>query len=79
MGKKRRSSAKGRTRSENTSVAASEPRTQLNVQSWEDVADSEDEFFLNQDKVLLEEGPSRKKLRKLDEEGTAPPEFWTRD
>jgi U3 small nucleolar RNA-associated protein 3 len=36
----------------------------------ETFADSEDDFFAGHDKVLLEEGPSQKKRRKLDEEGS---------
>ena len=69
MGKKRRPSGKASVGSTEAGLAASEPRAKLNVRSYEDVADSEDEFYLNQDKVLLDEGPARKKLRKLNEEG----------
>ena len=36
----------------------------------ETFADSEDDFFAGRDKVLLEEGPSQRKRRKLDEEGS---------
>jgi U3 small nucleolar RNA-associated protein 3 len=41
----------------------------LALNSWEDVADSEDEFHLNRDKILLDEGPEAKRRRKLQEEG----------
>ena len=39
------------------------------VNSYEDVADSEDEFHINRDKILLDEGPAAKRLRKYQEEG----------
>ena len=44
----------------------------LDVNSWEDVADSEDEFHINRDKVLLEEGPAQKRQRRVREEGKRP-------
>ena len=40
------------------------------VNSYEDVADSEDEFHLNRDKIQIEEGPAQKRQRLLREEGT---------
>lgn len=43
--------------------------SKLAINSWEDVADSEDEFLLNREKVLLDEGPAAKRLRKYQEEG----------
>ncbi|TLD29337.1 hypothetical protein PspLS_03961 [Pyricularia sp. CBS 133598] len=39
----------------------------LMVNSYEDLADSEEEYFINRDKILLEEGPSSKR-RKADKE-----------
>ena len=42
--------------------------SKLVINSWKDVADSEDEFHINQDKILLDEGPARKRQRKLQEE-----------
>lgn len=39
------------------------------ITTYEDVADSEDEFHINQDKVLLEDGPDAKRRRKYQEEG----------
>lgn len=42
--------------------------TKLIVNSWEDVADSGDEFQISRDKILLEEEPARKRRRKLDED-----------
>ena len=41
----------------------------LHVKTFEDVADSEDEFHINQDKILLEEGPAQKRQRKIREDG----------
>lgn len=66
MGKKRKASSK----------ASGEPKeynenTKMHIKTYEDVADSEDEFYLNQDKILLDEGPQAKKLRKWKEEGVS--------
>ncbi|KAI4125504.1 MAG: hypothetical protein LQ338_004206 [Usnochroma carphineum] len=44
--------------------------SKLRINTYEDVADSEDEFFINRDKVLLDEGPEQRKRRKIEEEGT---------
>ncbi|KAK1502242.1 Sas10 domain-containing protein [Colletotrichum tamarilloi] len=38
------------------------------ITSYEDVADSEDEYFLNRDKIMFDEGPKSKRRRKADEE-----------
>lgn len=43
--------------------------SKLAINTYEDVADSEDEFHINRDKILLDEGPAAKKLRKWQEEG----------
>ncbi|KAI9746292.1 MAG: hypothetical protein M1818_000003 [Claussenomyces sp. TS43310] len=37
------------------------------IRSYEDVADSEDEFHMNRDRVLLDEGPETKRRRRQDE------------
>ncbi|TLD34619.1 hypothetical protein E2P81_ATG04784 [Venturia nashicola] len=42
--------------------------SKLTVNSYEDVADSEDEFLLNREKIALEEGRDAKKRRKLRED-----------
>jgi hypothetical protein len=65
MGKKRK--AGGRAYGE--AKAPKEDDSKLAINTWEDVADSEDEFHINRDKVLLDEGPAAKKLRKWQEEG----------
>ena len=41
----------------------------LRIDTYEDVADSEDEFHINRDKILLEEGPAQKRQRKIEEDG----------
>lgn len=46
--------------------------SKLRVNTYEDVADSGDEFHINRDKVLLEENPTQKRLRKAQEEGLLP-------
>jgi U3 small nucleolar RNA-associated protein 3 len=39
------------------------------ITTFEDVADSEDEFHINRDKVMLEDGPDTKRRKKWQEEG----------
>lgn len=39
------------------------------ISTYEDVADSEDEFHISRDKVLLDQGPEAKRRKKLQEEG----------
>jgi len=39
------------------------------LRTYEDVADAEDEFHINRDKVLLDEGPDAKRQRKWAEQG----------
>ncbi|KAF2797606.1 hypothetical protein K505DRAFT_414969 [Melanomma pulvis-pyrius CBS 109.77] len=65
MGKKRKAGGRG--------SAESKPRTakdeaKLAITSFEDVADEQDEFHLNRDKILLDEGPAAKRLRKWKEQ-----------
>ncbi|KAE8446970.1 hypothetical protein EG329_011452 [Mollisiaceae sp. DMI_Dod_QoI] len=38
------------------------------ITTYEDVADSEDEFHINQDKIMLDDGPDAKRRRKWQEE-----------
>lgn len=38
------------------------------ITSFEDVADSEDEYFMNQDRIILEDEPDSKRRRKDDED-----------
>lgn len=39
------------------------------ITTYEDVADSEDEFHIQRDKLLLDEGPDAKRRRKWQEDG----------
>jgi U3 small nucleolar RNA-associated protein 3 len=41
------------------------------IKTYEDIADSEDEFHINRDKVMLDDGPDAKRRRKWQEEGIA--------
>lgn len=45
--------------------------SKLTVNSYEDVADSEDEFLLNREKIALDEGRDAKRRRKMREDGVA--------
>lgn len=45
--------------------------SKLTVNSYEDVADSEDEFLLNREKIALDEGRDTKRRRKMREDGMA--------
>ncbi|KAI5863223.1 Sas10 C-terminal domain-containing protein [Durotheca rogersii] len=38
------------------------------INTYEDIADSQEEYFLNQDQILFETGPSSKKQKRLEEE-----------
>ena len=67
MGKKRKAS--GQPFSHDGAEKSSKDESKLTINSYEDVADSEDEFHIGRDKILLEEGPVQKRQRKLREEG----------
>ena len=66
MGRKRKS---GRGTGDASKTSLEEGNTKLLINSYEDVANSDDEFHIAQDKILLEEGPARKRMRQLEEEG----------
>lgn len=68
MGKKRK--AGGRSSAYGEPVDVSQEKALLRINTYKDVADSEDEFFDNQDKILLAEGPAQKRQRKAQEDGT---------
>lgn len=68
MGKKRK--AGGRPFGQDKSNDVSEKSSKLQVNTYQDVANSEDEFFINRDKILLEEGPAQKRQRQAQEDGT---------
>ncbi|CBX92565.1 hypothetical protein IAQ61_006046 [Plenodomus lingam] len=64
MAKKRKAS--GRPSGE--SKKSRKEDSHMTITNYEDVADSEDEFLINREKILLDEGPAAKKLRKWKEE-----------
>ncbi|KAK3168843.1 hypothetical protein OEA41_005291 [Lepraria neglecta] len=66
MGKKRK--AGGRPFGHDEPRREPKGDSKLRINTYEDVADSEDEFHINQDKILLEEGPAQKRQRKAQEE-----------
>ena len=67
MGKKRKAGGRPFGRDEPRNLDGTESK--LRVNTYEDVADSEDEFHINRDKILLEEGPAQKRQRKIQEDG----------
>lgn len=67
MAKKRKAGG-GRPFGHKDSEAAFSENSKLIINDWQDVADSEDEFHINKDKILLEEGPAQKRRRKAQEE-----------
>ncbi|KAL9103355.1 MAG: hypothetical protein Q9187_009015, partial [Circinaria calcarea] len=65
MAKKRKAGSKA---SDQPSIQDFNPgNAKLRTNTFEDVADSEDEFFINRDKILLEEAPAQKRQRKIHE------------
>lgn len=69
MGKKRKASGRPFGRDEPREL--NDADSKLRINTYEDVADSEDEFHINRDKILLEEGPAQKRQRKIQEDGRA--------
>ncbi|KAK4694594.1 U3 small nucleolar RNA-associated protein 3, partial [Lecanoromycetidae sp. Uapishka_2] len=69
MGKKRK--AGGKPFGKEEPRRESKEDSKLRINTYEDVADSEDEFHINRDKILLDEGPAQKRQRQLEEEGIA--------
>lgn len=67
MAKKRK--AVGKPSGQHTLQDFNPGDAKLRINTYEDVADSEDEFHINRDKILLEEGPAQKRRRKIQEEG----------
>lgn len=66
MAKKRKASGRSSTGTEPQSSGKLGP-----INTYEDIADSEDEFHINRDKVLLDEAPDAKRRRKWQEEGVS--------
>lgn len=67
MGKKRK--AGGQPFGHGELDEAFKDDSRLRINTYEDVADSEDEFHINRDKILLDEGPAQKRQRRIQEEG----------
>ncbi|KAI5203585.1 hypothetical protein E4T39_04103 [Aureobasidium subglaciale] len=66
MAKKRKASSGGAAKED---VADdSNRRTRMKIKTYEDVAGSDDEFHINRDKVMLDDGPEAKRRRKVQEE-----------
>jgi U3 small nucleolar RNA-associated protein 3 len=63
---KKRKAGSGASRA---SKAPKEEDFRMRINTFEDVADSEDEFHMNRDKIMLDEGPAAKRMRKYQEEG----------
>lgn len=68
MAKKRK--AGGRSSGHEEPADVTQEKALLRINTYKDVADSEDEFFENQDKILLAEGPAQKRQRKAQEDGS---------
>ena len=66
MAKKRKASARVEGNDAPPELDMGESRKR--IRTYEDVADSDDEFHINQDKVLLEEAPDAKRRRKTQEQ-----------
>lgn len=67
MGKKRK--AVGRPYGHQELKEVNDADSKIKVNTYEDVADSEDEFHIQRDKVLLEDNPEKQRLRKWREDG----------
>ncbi len=67
MGKKRenRGHPVGHEETENIT----EEKAFMRIETYKDVANSEDEYFDNRDEILLEEGPAQKRRRMEQEYG----------
>lgn len=68
MGKKRKASGQHSAAPTVKSLDAADGKLGP-VRTYEDIADSEDEFHMNRDKILLDEGPEAKRQRKWQEQG----------
>jgi U3 small nucleolar RNA-associated protein 3 len=69
MGTKRKASGKAAPAAETDSSGWNDKGGRMGpINSYEDVADSEDEFHMQRDKIMLDEGPDSKRRRKYEEE-----------
>ncbi|KAF4446015.1 hypothetical protein F53441_10293 [Fusarium austroafricanum] len=67
MAKKRKASGRNNAPSGPKELDPSDARLGP-ITTYEDVADSEDEYFMNRDQILLEDEPNSKRRRKQDED-----------
>ncbi|KAG9892871.1 hypothetical protein KCU94_g13338, partial [Aureobasidium melanogenum] len=66
MAKKRKASSAGASR--DNVADDSNKRTKMRIKTYEDVAGSDDEFHINRDKIMLDDGPEAKRRRKVQED-----------
>jgi len=69
MAKKRKTSTGTAVANEEKGWGSSKGGKMAPITTYEDVADSEDEFHINRDKVMLDDGPDAKRRKKWQEEG----------
>lgn len=67
MAKKRKAPSGGASR--DNVADDSNKRTKMRIKTYEDVAGSDDEFHINRDKIMLDDGPEAKRRRKVQEDG----------
>jgi U3 small nucleolar RNA-associated protein 3 len=68
MAKRKRGGAQAQNQQRRASFDENQ-KVKLNINSYEDVAGSDDEFHLNREKILLDDGPDAKRRRRLEEQG----------
>lgn len=68
MGKKRKVSSRSNAADENGGFDPKGGKMKP-ITTYEDIADSEEEFLMQRDKVMLDDGPDAKRRRKHAEEG----------
>ncbi|KAG9673080.1 hypothetical protein KCU99_g7594, partial [Aureobasidium melanogenum] len=66
MAKKRKAPSGGA--SKDNVADDSNKRTKMRIKTYEDVAGSDDEFHINRDKIMLDDGPEAKRRRKVQED-----------
>lgn len=71
MAKRKRAGAQAQSQQRRSSFDENQ-KVKLNINTYEDVAGSDDEFHLNREKILLEDGPDAKRRRRLEGQGM----FW---
>ena len=68
MGKKRKTSGRPNA-AEGTTEFNERGGRMRPISTYEDVADSEDEFHMNRDKIMLDDGPDAKRRKKWQQDG----------